>query len=347
MTGKVAFIVGRFQNVDLHSGYIYLFKKALLFPDVTHLVIVMGSSPVPATRKNPFTYGERLVMFKDSLLSTNPDIYSRIIGFIEQKDQNEDPVWSKNLDAAISNFMESHLNLDKLSAETGVGYPSGMGETPILVCSRDSFKSHYSGKYEVVEIEPNHESQSSTEQREVLAKQMTYFNRSYLMGKLNAIYSKFPTVYPTVDVAIINDKTQEILLGRKHAETKWRFPGGFTDPTDENFEAAAKREAFEEVGPIELGDWQYICSMRVNDWRYRSEVDKIMTTFFRCSYLFGIPQASDDLAEVKWFKLSEITEYDVFPGHLELLKKLRAFEEQHNTVNRIKENDPDDLFEGL
>jgi bifunctional NMN adenylyltransferase/nudix hydrolase len=316
---KLAFIVGRFQNVELHAGYFHLLERASLLPDVTDIVIIMGSSPVPATRHNPFTFEERKQMFIDSVLSYKDYMLSHIAGFIEQMDQNEDAVWSKNLDRAIDKFICN----DNRFYHT---------HDPILVCSRDSFKPYYSGDVEVVEVEPDEYSTTSTEDRDNVARQKGFVNKAYLVGKLKGIYAKYPTVYATVDIAIINETFNEILLGRKHRETKWRFPGGFSDPTDMSFEDAAKREAREEVGNIELADWQHVGSMRVDDWRYRKGVDKIITNFYRCSYIFGKPVASDDLAEIKWFKLDEIKHEDMFPGHIELLKKLKSFEYQRKKI---------------
>ena len=317
---KVAFIVGRFQNVELHDGYIHLLERAFHLPDVTDLVIVMGSSPVPATRHNPFTFEERKQMFIDSIMSTKDYFLAHISGFIEHMDQNEDTVWSRKLDDAIDNFM---CNDNRFYST----------HEPVLVCSRDSFKPYYSGDVEVIEIEPDVDSSTSTEDRDKLVRQKTFVNKSYLVGKLKGIYAKYPTVYATVDIAIINEATNEILLGRKHRETKWRFPGGFSDPTDLSFLDAAKREAMEEVGHIELADWQHVGSMRVDDWRYRKGVDKIITNFYRCSYVFGTPKASDDLAEVKWFKLDDIKDEDMFPGHIQLLKELKHFENKRQLIN--------------
>lgn len=314
---RIAFVVGRYQNVELHQGYLHLFRQALLLNGVTDFVPVMGTSPIPSSRRNPFTFEERKQLFVDSLSSRDPDMLIVLAGFLEQHDQNEDPVWSKNLDNLIDKFLAQ---------------PKYMDCEPVLVCSRDSFKSHYSGYIEVVEIEPDTDSITSTEARAKLLQEKTYVNRSYAIGKLKAINSKYPTVYPTVDIAIINVEKNEILLGRKPRESKFRFPGGFSDPTDASFLAAAKREAREEVGQIELSDWQHVTSMRVDDWRYRSDVDKIITNFYRCSYIFGRPIASDDLAEVKWFNLDEIKPEDVFPGHVQLLETLKVFEKGRKEI---------------
>jgi bifunctional NMN adenylyltransferase/nudix hydrolase len=51
---------------------------------------------------------------------------------------------------------------------------------------------------------------------------------------------------------------------------------------------------------------QYETSAKINDWRYRSEVDKIITLLFSCDFIEGEPQAQDDIADLAWFKLTDL-----------------------------------------
>jgi bifunctional NMN adenylyltransferase/nudix hydrolase len=122
------------------------------------------------------------------------------------------------------------------------------------------------------------------------------------------------------------------LLGRKPHQQKFRFIGGFADPEDSCYEDSAKREASEETG-LELGEVKYIGSARINDWRYRSEHDKIMTLFFKATYTYGKPEAKDDIAELRWFSKNEIQAEQLVDEHQHLFT---LFMNTNNTLSITK-----------
>ena len=96
---------------------------------------------------------------------------------------------------------------------------------------------------------------------------------------------------------------------------------------DESFEQAAKREAREETGDLELGDVEYVGTTEIDDWRYRAEPDTIMTTLFTAKKIYGNAKAGDDLDEVKWFNLYSLIQsngYQLVEEHKVLLEMLKA-----------------------
>jgi bifunctional NMN adenylyltransferase/nudix hydrolase len=118
-----------------------------------------------------------------------------------------------------------------------------------------------------------------------------------------------------------NNKT-EILLGKKASNNKWRFIGGFADPEDDNYEAAAKRELMEECGEMQIGEMTYETSRKINDWRYRNEADKIITLLFSCDYISGSPAAQDDIIDLDWFPVADLPQMiangTISPEHLDM-----------------------------
>jgi len=181
-----------------------------------------------------------------------------------------------------------------------------------LYGSRDSFLKAYSGKYNVCELEAT-TFISGTEVRRRVCNNYPP-TADYRAGMIAATAYRYPTAFQTVDIAVVNDKG-EILLARKPDEKKWRFIGGFSDPRSVSLEADAKREVTEEAS-VEVDDITYLGSTLVDDWRYRGEQDKIKTALFLAKYIYGKPEGSDDVAEVKWVQIGTgLTKDNIEPLH--------------------------------
>ncbi|HTL81960.1 MAG TPA: NUDIX domain-containing protein [Bacteroidia bacterium] len=133
---------------------------------------------------------------------------------------------------------------------------------------------------------------------------------------------KYPTVFATVDVVI--RKNGKILLGRKPTQQKFRFPGGFADPAlDNSYEDSAKREAKEETS-LDVHEVKYLGSSRIDDPRYRGTEDCIITHLFLTENFSGNEKAADDIAEIKWFEESLLTENDFVDEHHVLWKLYKS-----------------------
>lgn len=124
---------------------------------------------------------------------------------------------------------------------------------------------------------------------------------------------RYPTVFATVDIVI--RKNNQLLLGRKPHQQKFRFVGGFSDPAfDNSYEDAAIREAKEETA-LTVNEVKYLGSCRIDDPRYRGTPDCIITHLFLAEEWSGEAIASDDIAELKWFDESALTANDFVDEH--------------------------------
>lgn len=286
----VGVIVGRFHVHELHEGHKQVIDHVVKSHD--KVILFLGLAHLRNTLKNPLDLRARRQMFAEA--------YPKIdVHYID--DCHCDKLWSANLDREVRKHTSPNQKV-------------------LLYGSRDSFLAHYSGKIETCELEAE-TFISATEVRRKVCN--GYFpNKDYRAGMIAATDNRYPTAFQCVDVAIYNDAGTEILLARKPDETKWRLFGGFSDPRSKSLEADARREVMEEAGGIEITEPKYVGSTLIDDWRYRGEVDKIKTALFKATFVFGRPEGGDDIAEVRWFKISELKREQVMEVHHVLLDLL-------------------------
>lgn len=194
-----------------------------------------------------------------------------------------------------------------------------------LYGGRDSFIRYYHGPFPSQEVEPSSYRIFSDSSERKSASLEIRSNSDGRAGVVYAAYNRYPQVLPTVDVAVtrkVEGGDIEILLARKPGEKGYRLIGGFVDPTDPSLEAAARREVMEEAH-IEISTPAYAGSFLVDDWRYRHEVDKIVTTLFAAEYMYGAIQPDDDIEELRWFRLNGTLEVgEIVDVHRPLLLTL-------------------------
>jgi bifunctional NMN adenylyltransferase/nudix hydrolase len=292
---KIGVIVGRFQTSIIHDGYLQLFKEVRENSD--QVVIFIGSVEKPPSRMNPLPFEAR-----KSLL-----IRAGFVGeVLPLHDANGDLKWSQRLDGILEGL-----------------YP---GHDIILYGSRDSgCCQHYKGRYPTKVVETK-DAFSSTLNREVIGMIRWDQLRSLESAAIWTTQRQYNKVYPTVDCAIWDQGM--LLLIRKRDENLWRFPGGFVDPKDTSLEHTVRREVREECGDIEVTDPVYVGSRLVDDWRYKGESDKIMTSLFVAQKMFGVPKAGDDAKECLLFNPQGLA---LVPEHKPLIEMLQAYHERKRT----------------
>ena len=284
----IGVVVGRFQVHELHPGHHELINYVC--SKHKKVIIFLGVSPLPTTRNNPLDFESRRKMITQAV-----DVV--VLPIV---DMPSDADWSRTLDEKIHEVFQ-------------------LG-TVKLYGGRDSFISYYTGQHPTEEIGEEIYI-SGTGIRDQIRRTVGN-NRDFRAGVIYAAYNQYHKTCATVDVAIL--RNQEVLLGRKPTEHKFRFIGGFSDPTqDRSYEDTAKREVAEETG-VEIGDIEYISSQQMDDWRYKKEADKITSILFQAKYVFGKPVPGDDICELKWFHLDTIVENDIEEVHHCLLRSLKA-----------------------
>ena len=273
-TGPVGVIVGRFQVHELHAGHRALIETVCARHQ--KVGVLLGSTPgVLVTRNNPLDYQTRRLMIQ----AEYPNVVVHPI-----KDQPTDGGWSESVDHAIRDMFE-------------IG-------PAVLYGSRDGFAPSYSGRYKVVELQETMHV-SGTDIRNSV-RDAIRVSPDFRHGVVYAAFNRHPVAYPTVDIAITRLDRREVALGRKRLDPpgRWRFPGGFVDAQrDDGLEAAARRELREEFGSMEVGPMAFVGSRIVDDWRYKREVDAIVTSLFHADYTFGPLIAGDDIDEAEWFDI--------------------------------------------
>ena len=292
---NIAILPVRFQNSFLHEGHRKLIDYAGLKNHYT--IIVLGVAPTRLTYNNPLSFEIR----KQMVQAEYPKVRVESL-----PDYKYDDVWSLKLDDLIETII-----------------PDQNRNSITLYGGRDSFINSYTGKHNTLSVNSiSINKLSASDIRTVLHNKIEN-DQNWRSGIIYASAHRYPVSFQTVDIAVVDFERYRVLVAKKPHEKLFRFVGGFVDPTDISLETAAKRETMEETGMIETDDYKYIGSYRIDDWRYRKSKDKIMTAFFTCKFISGIPKASDDISMVEWKTIYTMNELEFEPEHRPLFNDLK------------------------
>ncbi len=269
----IGVVIGRFQLHNLHKAHIDLIQYVVDRHD--KVILFLGTSTAIGTKRHPLDFITRKYMIEE--------LFSNLV-ILPLPDNKSDDVWSNQI----------HIKVREV-------FPSG---NVTLYGSRDSFIPYYKGTWNCIELEPTTYI-SATDIRNKVSKKVLQ-SEDFRAGIIYSVYNQYPIVHSTVDLLI--KQGNRVLLGRKPTQKEYRFVGGFVDPNDENEIQSCRREGLEETG-LELGNFKFICSRKIEDWRYRGIKDRsIMTHLYECEVIFGSPTPQDDIEELKWFSFEELRE---------------------------------------
>lgn len=272
---SISALVGRFQVHELHKAHRYVIDQVV--KNSKKVILFLGVPKVVGTKKNPLDFETRKKMiqleYPDIVISPLPDF-------------SDDKTWTKELDRRIREI-----------------YP--IGEV-LLYGGRDSFIPFYKksrGQFDCKELE-QHTYVSGTEVRKLISEEVKN-SPDFRAGVIYNSYNQYPKVHPCVDVAILNER-DEVLMS-KTFEDKWKFIGTFSHPKDTSFEDSAIRKIKKDIGgSIEIENLEYLGSSLIQDWRYKSEEDKIITNFYSTKIKSGSIEPSDNISELRWVPFVEL-----------------------------------------
>lgn len=303
---NIGVIIGRFQTDTLHAAHREIIKTVA--ESHKEIIIFVGTRDTPPTAKNPMSYAARKHLFDTVHCYLNSNINVTVLPL---KDMQTNMAWSRQIDAAISQCY-------------------GFAASATIYSSRDGCIEHYIGKHKTKSIEIlEYENISATDIRNGIKNEVLP-TVDFRKGIIHAMTNLTPRVYTTVDICMYqrwsDGSGYYILLGKRNNEEGYRFPGGFVDTKDADFEAAARRELFEETGmSIEHG-LHYIGSYHCDDWRIKNQSDvSQITTLFATQYTYGIPKAADDLDSLAWVNINKLSPFQLVEDHRKFLEPIKTF----------------------
>jgi len=327
------FFIGRFQ--PLHNGHLQVIQKALELTD--NLVMLVGSSNVSRSIRNPFTFNERCSMINQSIsdqglkaiLPINDYPYNDTKWIVEVTTAINSITKGKNDNVALIGHTKSdtayYLSLFPSFAYEEVSETIEINATSI----REHYFSLQKNKFVIENLQTTEnvknflKSFKLNESYYDLQEEFSYVQK-YKEDWKSAPY---PPVFVTVDSVVV--QSGHILLierGGNPGKGLLALPGGFLNQ-DERMLDGAIRELREETqlkvpAPVLLGSLK---AQHIFDDPNRSVRGRTVTQafYFKLKDMpEGLPKVkgADDARHAKWYSLADLKPTEMFEDHYPIIQ---------------------------
>jgi bifunctional NMN adenylyltransferase/nudix hydrolase len=324
-------LIGRFQ--PFHNAHLEIVKRATALCD--KLIIVVGSSYLPRTYKNPFSFAERerMIHYATSGLDLTIKIEPNTDTIYN------DQAWAVRVQQIVARHTEpgerigiiGHKKDDSsfyLDMFPQWGYEDvELVEFLSAVDVRDLYFKYTFNSNFIKNVVPD-----STYQFLMSFRQTEEFAQIIREREFIADYKKqyaglkYPPIFSTADAVVIC--SGHVLMIKRRSEPGrglWALPGGYVNAnTDKSVEDAAIRELREETmikvpAPVLRGS---IVRSKVFDAIDRSPRGRIITHAFHIQLPDGdLPKVkgSDDAEKARWVPIAEVRSEECFEDHFEII----------------------------
>lgn len=348
----LAVIIGRFE--PLHAGHGILINKARTLAENT--LILVGSSELPRTIKNPFNYAERKAMIEGYVEQHE---FTSVATAALRDSLYSDAWWEKQVQEKVQHYILTLVSNGQISA--------GKPVRVCLVGYKKDDSSYYLDRFPQWEFRQSDEINlplDATTIRNLLFTSQGHLHllhgivpdstmeflkdfveteeyqrlvREYMKiitDKAAWAVAPYPVIFSTAD-AVVTKAGHVLLVRRKQApgEGLWALPGGFVN-VSETIRAAAIRELVEETSidlPPAVLNSAFAQEGVVFDHPGRSLRGRTVTHAFKVDLdaidrKAGLPKVhgADDASEARWFTIAEVLRMSeqIFEDHLSIIARI-------------------------
>lgn len=336
-------LIGRFQPV--HSAHVELIHRAMTM--CKQLVIIVGSTGMPSTFKNPWDYMTRRLMLGDVVASSpnTPEYTCKVYVESNTDSMYNDAAWASRVQGIVSKYTTlgesvglighrkdaSSFYLDMFPQwgfeEVELLQPLNATKVRDYYFTKDANLNFLKSVVPEATLSVLTRWQRTQQYRDIIAERE--FVEQY---KLQYASLPYAPVFVTVD-AVVTCANHVLMVKRKAFPGKglWALPGGFLNAdTDTSVQSAAIRELKEETAikvpvPVLVGS---ITKSKVFDAIDRSTRGRTITHAFLIE-LSGtvLPKVKggDDAEIAKFIPYAEISRATCYEDHFDVSQSMVGF----------------------